>query len=125
MIDWKSVTCLSDITEDVIDSRDLAQVLKSLEGEDEAELDDEQKELLSALQELRDNTSSSGWRYGITFISEDYWEEYCREFADDVGMIDEKSPLSNYIDWGKWADDMQSDYSSIEINGCTYYWQPA
>jgi hypothetical protein len=62
------------------------------------------------------------WEHGEAFIPDDQFEDYARQFADDIGAItgQEGWPL-DYIDWGRAADALKMDYSSIDIEGTTYW----
>ena len=63
-----------------------------------------------------DECENYGWEHGIHFINEYYWEDYCRDFAEDCGYLnmnsnDISNPLESCIDWSKWADLMKISYS--------------
>jgi antirestriction protein len=47
---------------------------------------------------------------------------YAQDFAEDIGAIDRNAgwPLG-CIDWEAAADELKSDYSSIEFDGVTYW----
>lgn len=55
-------------------------------------------------------------------ISDSHFEDYARELAKDIGAISgtEGWPQS-YIDWEQAARELQHDYTSIEIEGTTYW----
>lgn len=58
------------------------------------------------------------WKYGVTFIRDDYFEDYARELAEDIGAIDRDAAWPNsYIDWEAAADALRMDYTSVEIDG--------
>jgi hypothetical protein len=58
---------------EMLDSRDLLEVLEELEAEaEEGPLDEEDAELLKALQELNEEAPSEDWIYGATMIREDH-----------------------------------------------------
>ena len=116
-------------SQDVIDSRDLVELLVKLEqGYDH---DEEVRELIKTLHEIRNECENCGWTYGIGFIRDSYWVEYCKEFAADVGFARRDgngeccNPLYSCIDWDKWAEMMRQDYQSIDIGGVEYYWREA
>jgi hypothetical protein len=139
----ESIDSLSDLTsEDILDSRDLNELLERLEGErdgiaEDGESDDEvaaslkewdedNGELLKALQELRDECEGSGWQHGIGFIRDSYFKDYAQELADDIGAIDKNASWPNTcIDWDKAASELQTDYTSTEIGGIDYWWREA
>lgn len=133
----KNVTCLSDLTGvDIIDSRDLVELIEELEDEQEEAIATETledwecnggAEMLDALRELRRNTepnAGNNWDDGIAFISEDYFETHAQEYADDIGAIDLKAswPLA-HLDWEAAADELKVDYTSCTINGQTYWYR--
>lgn len=62
------------------------------------------------------------WAYGESLISEDYFMEYAEQLATDIGAItnDVSWPLT-CIDWGAAADQLKQDYSSVDVDGSTYY----
>lgn len=136
-IDWTSVGDLA--SEQFIDSRDMEKAIDALEERADWEpddeqtaddnpnpLDDDETALLKTLHEVRDSCGCE-WRYGVTYIRESEWEDYCRELADDCGYTgtgkQDDNPLLNYIDWEGWAEAVRQDYSSIEIDGTTFYYR--
>ena len=58
----------------------------------------------------------------LHLINEDDWKNYCREQGEELYLSD-KNPLFAYIDWDGWADAMSNDYSQIDFDGETYYYQ--
>ena len=105
---------------DILDSRDLEKELKDIETDQERK---------KAIKELKEECQNYGWEYGINFINEDYWEDYCKDFAEDCGYLNMRSdtfnPLESCIDWEKWSDLMKQDYSEIEFDGTWYYYREA
>jgi len=73
---------------------------------------------------LSDEFGSSQWEDGITFVKDYYFEDYAREFAEDIGAIsgDERWPAT-CIDWEKAASELKYDYSSVEFDGETYWYR--
>lgn len=49
------------------------------------------------------------------------WSGYVQELLEDAGEV--KVPHYVVIDWDATAENIQQDYSSIEINGVTYWWR--
>ena len=131
---------------DVLDSRDLQERIEELETELEGltlELDDAEEENdetaisdakqtidewndnnqeeLDELLALKDN-SGAEWRYGITFIAEEDFEEYAQDLASDLYGEEIRNAHWPFdcIDWEKAAASLRMDYSSIDYQGTTY-----
>lgn len=114
----------SDIpTGDIFDSRDVIKRITELElGEDS--LDEYEQEELKGLKELEDEAKgvAPDWEHGATFICDDYFEDYARDLAEDIGAISRDSHWpANCIDWEQAANELRMDYCSIEVDG-TDYW---
>lgn len=134
-----------DNSQDVIDSRNVIARIETLESErldlasavdqavgdaaTEAETtlrdwdNSEEAEELSVLKALaEEGEGSPDWSHGETLIRDSYFEEYAEQLADDIGAIDRTAnwPL-NCIDWGKAADQLKADYSSVDFDGTTYW----
>jgi len=87
------------------------------------EFNDDYGEELTALKSIADECEGYGdWSYGETLIREDYFEDYVRELAEDIGAIpkDSKWPCT-CIDWEQAAEELKQDYTSVDFNGVTYY----
>lgn len=128
-----------DLTNDIIDVRDIIARIEALENDiadlleysTEAdpqwrEYNDELQALLKIMAELE--TVGGGdeqWRgdwYPITLIADSYFKEYAQELAEDCGMInDNASWPNNCIDWDKAARELRMDYTPVTINGFTYW----
>jgi hypothetical protein len=93
---------LDDATaEDVLDSRDLEELIDDLE-EQEAEAEESDGEFehaddLEALRDLREEVGSE-WRHGVTLVSDDHWQEYAEEMAGDIYDKEALGALASYID---------------------------
>ena len=121
---------------DIFDSRDANARIEELEEEQEriadanAELEDgqepeefEDQEELEKLVTFRDEVGSIDWQYGITFIAEDYFKQYAEEYAEEIGAIGENTIWPrDCIDWDEAADELKMDYSSVELDGETFYY---
>jgi hypothetical protein len=103
----------------MIDSRDLLERVSELDARTEDEDDPLDEDETAELAELREIVVAwsdvSDWIYGETFIADDYFEDYARELADDIGAIDRNAswPLT-YIDWTAAAEALQQDYTQYE-----------
>jgi len=112
----------------ILDSRDLLEELKELEEsleffieEGGKEEDFEDLDRIDALKCLQEEIGEEDFEFGATLIPENDFEEYAQEFAEDV--YDIPDTFAFYIDWEKFANDMQMDYSSTEFDGETYWWR--
>lgn len=129
-------------TADVIDSRDVIARIEYLKDSwDEAEEDDHEDYVLSeddwavhlgeedahelvALIALADEAEgyAPDWFYGETLINEDYFEDYARELAEDIGAIDRDAPWPlRHIDWEAAASELLIDYTGVDYDGTTFY----
>lgn len=79
---------------------------------------------IKAIDNLEDEVSSNEWNYGITFIPEDEFEDYCKELCEDCGYISKDFPHWITIDWSDTADNMLQDYNEVEFDGETYLYRP-
>jgi hypothetical protein len=62
------------------------------------------------------------WQYGIALYEEDDMEDYAREYVADVcGELSRDSWLWYDIDWGRVAERLASDMTTVVIEGTTYY----
>lgn len=72
------------------------------------------------LKEQAENHAGDGW-LNCTLISEGKWLDYCREWAYDMGVVERDSHIENFIDWEKYADSCQADFTEIETDGNIFY----
>jgi hypothetical protein len=125
----------SEVTADErLDSRDLIERLEELEALErsldpeqdeeatgEGSFDEDEQEELKALRELA-NAGIEDWPYGAQFIREDKFEDYARELAEDIGAIDDDARWpATCIDWKQAAEELASDFTTVEFMGSTYY----
>lgn len=94
-----------------------------------AEWETDNAEELAELESLLDDLNGMGgdeqWEgdwYPTTLIRDSYFQDYAQELAEECCMIDPnaKWPMT-CIDWEKAARELQWDYSSVEVNGVTYW----
>ena len=108
-------------SDDVIDSRDILDYI--WEHEDNEDF----KEEVEALQKVVDeycNEYDEGLKdleFGVFFIKDDYFEDYMWDYFLECNQVDEA--LECYIDIAAFARDQQYDYSSIDFDGETYWYQ--
>ena len=94
-----------------------------------AEWETDNAEELAELESLLDDLNGMGgdeqWEgdwYPVALIRDSYFQDYAQELAEECGMIDTnaKWPMT-CIDWEQAARELQWDYSSVEVNGVTYW----
>lgn len=131
-----------DSNSDIIDSRDVTERINYLENEiaeyglaraerhasdaevDELEqgIEDCEKELASLRALELQGEGLSDWEYGATLVRDDYFEDYARQTAEDLGLIQEDAAWpACHIDWEAAADSLRMDYTSVEFDGVTYW----
>ena len=79
------------------------------------ELDGIDMDVVQQIRDMLDDTSEDN------FISENYWEAYAAEYADDCLLQGVPQQVASYFDYDSWARDMQYDYTAYTIDGTTYY----
>jgi len=97
--------------------------LIELRDDEDHEFQDYEQEELDALLELESEIGSleECARNGVYFIDEDYFEDYAREFAEDIGAIEsDASWPCTHIDWEAAADDLRMDFTEVDFDGQTY-----
>lgn len=122
----------------IIDLRDLAKELGELRDLTEAEplveearraldadpLDAEQRARLEVLEELERNLGGDLHRFAEnepTAIPEDEFEDYARDFANDIGALPEGAKWpADHIDWKAAADELKQDYRTVDFENVTY-----
>ncbi len=96
--------------------------LENLKSAQDAFTDIEREELdiLRAAEKEID-----GYMHGVTLIHDSYFKNYARDYARDVTgyTTDDNAWPLNCIDWDAAAEQLQSDFTEIMINGETYYYQ--
>jgi hypothetical protein len=122
-------------SDNTIDSRDIIKELDDLESELEVWIEDggEEEEFLEhnpELEELRSvneqgESYGSDWEYGCTLINAHYWIEYCEDLVKELGELPDDLPwyLESNIDWKGVAQDLESDYTTLEVAGRTFYFR--
>ena len=126
-----------DLSADTIDTRDIIarfEELEQLQSNHQADptgghFSDEDALELASLTELLAELDGMGgdeqWRgdwYPVLLVCDNYFQTYAQELAIDIGaMRDDPQWPYNCIDWEEAAQELQSDYSSVEVNGFTYW----
>lgn len=136
-------------TDDIIDVRDVIERYEELAGllgeegalsdldeqtvtsaDGETDLTDEAEEfkrLEGLLDNLRGNGGDHQWKgawYPAALIHESYFEDYARQYAEDVGAIEREDAWPcNHIDWGAASADLRQDYSDVDFDGEEYLYR--
>jgi len=128
-----------DNRQDVIDSRDVIERIKTLtderdsfepadveEGETPetwADNNPDDAEELKALESLAAEASGAAdWKYGEAMIRDSYFKEYAQQLADDIGAINKAAEWpNNCIDWDEAAELLQQDYWTVDFDGVQYW----
>lgn len=108
--------------DDVIDVRDIIARYEEIEDTEAADELEELATLTGILSELDGMGGDEQWRgdwYPVTLIRNSYFENAMDEMLDDIGELPKDLPyyLSITVDYHA----LQMDYSSIEIDGVTYW----
>jgi hypothetical protein len=140
---------MSEFTQydDTIDSRDIEERIKELreeldidengepneydEGDEKPEaladdvrdeLEEELRELLELKQDIED-ASGDRCEYGITLIADSYFEDYAREYAEDIhgSALSEAAWPFDSIDWESAASGLRRDYTEVEWGGYSFW----
>jgi hypothetical protein len=125
-----------DLTDDIIDVRDIIARFEELEEEllaafnEQQELEDgedaaEFNNLLVILEELKGNGGDEQWRgdwYPVTLIRDSYFTQYAQELAEDIGAVKADAQWPHTcIDWEHAARELQYDYTAVDIGDLTYW----
>jgi hypothetical protein len=126
-------------TGDIIDVRDVITRVEWLEqeielwpeddkeSEEHGEREEELKKLTSFLEDLQGYGGDHQWRgnwYPVVLINDSHFEAYAQEYAEETGAINANASWpNNCIDWEKAANELQTDYSSVEFDGETYWYR--
>jgi len=114
-----------------MDLRDLAKELEDLSDRfayDPSSLTEDEKERIAALHKLEKGLGCSLEEQAEAdpyFIAGADFEDYAREQAEDMYGKELKSSKwpFNCIDWSEAADELMSDYLSVDFDGETYYYR--
>jgi hypothetical protein len=116
-----------DLTADVIDVRDIIERYEALEDAADGLPDAEERcQLAAILDELKGKGGDEKWRgdwYPVTLIANEHFEDHARELLEDCGTIPRDLPWFVAIDWETTAQHIQGDYTSIDIDGVTYWYR--
>ena len=112
-----------------LDTRDLDkrrdELKEEREGLDSSRVGEQEaiREIETEIEEIDEIESyCEDFIHGGTLIPERDFEDYAREFAEDIGAIGDDQQWPNYcIDWRRAARDLSMDYSLVEYQGVDYY----
>ena len=119
-----------DNTADYIDTRDVQQRIWYLEFLDDPETFEspEDRDLwadeIDELAQLRELVSELPGEAndGYTLVRETAFEDYARQYAEDIGAISSDATWpAQCIDWEQAADELRMDFTPVQFNGVTYY----
>jgi hypothetical protein len=121
-----------DLTADIIDVRDIIARIEELEQEqpdDDAARDwtgaQELADLIALMSELEGMGGDEQWQgdwYPVTLIRDSYFQTYAQKLAEDIGAVKADAQWPHTcIDWEQAARELRYDYSSVDIDGVTYW----
>ena len=67
-----------------------------------------------------ENELGSEFKYGVTLVDVDDWEEYVEELLEDIGYIPKDFPSWTEIDWESTANNVKVDYIEVTYQGNSY-----
>ena len=108
--------------DDVIDSREIIGRIEELESNDHSTKSEDDE--LAVLQEMAEEGSSYSvdWELGETLIRDSYFTNYAQELADDIGAVNQDVNWPNsHIDWDAAADELKTNYTTIDFDGVSYW----
>lgn len=82
------------------------------------DFDSDEAEELAELEELE--SEISGFMHGETMIPERDFEQYARQYADDIGDCDDDRWPYCCIDWKQAAEELAMDFSTVTYQGTDY-----
>jgi hypothetical protein len=86
----------------------------------------EEEEELFQLTRLQDQSEgyADDWNHGAQLISDDYFQKYAEQLADDLGYTGGGKTDSwpfTCIDWEQAAEELQQDYTQVDFDGSAYW----
>lgn len=109
---------------DGFDSREVIERIAELDAIEEPDEYDVAE--LAALRALAAEVEPycADWQYGEQFIRDDRFEDHAQQLAEDIGAIPTEAAWpATYIDWTAAAAALRQDYTSVEIDGETYWYR--
>lgn len=114
----------------MLDTRILISEIREMVADEDSpdhdlyrELDEYDRNRVDAIRELLQEIGSYAYD-GLTLIPEDDFEDYAREYAEDVGAFnDDSSWPYTCIDWEAAANELRTDYTCITFDGEDYLYR--
>ena len=75
------------------------------------------------INELESDIDNGEWKYGVTLIEEDEFEDFVEQDLEDCGYIPKDFPKWIEIDWKTTANNVRQDYSEVVYAGNTYLYR--
>jgi antirestriction protein len=100
---------------DVVMDEDMNDYLPDADPADIAEF-----KMLRDFQKECEDTFSD-WQWGEYIYSDSYFPTHARELFEEMGDVPTNQWPYRCIDWEQAANELQSDYTSVEINGVTFW----
>ncbi|MCP3017435.1 hypothetical protein [Cupriavidus basilensis] len=113
---------LTRAKEKFAESEDALVDAESARASAREDFDQDMQDELKVLRELAEQGEGYGdWAGGETLIRREYFPEYARQFAEDIGAInrDARWPLQ-HIDWEAAADELEDGYTVIDFDGTDF-----
>ena len=129
---------LGSFKADTIDSRDLverlSEVIDLLDEVDEDQISadsadeiaelHEERDALEEIVETIDGYGGDNAADGVQLIRNSYFVLFAQAFAEEIGRIEGDADWPyTHIDWEGAADELQMDFTSVEINGQDYWFR--
>ena len=118
-INLEDVIQVEDLTDRIEELEDCQNDDGIIEDEDEAKEFEALKSLIDDLQGMGGDHQWRGDWYPASLIRDSYFNDAMDELVEDIGDIPKDLPcyLSITVDYVA----LQQDYSSVEVNGVTYW----
>lgn len=110
---------------DIVDLRDVLKRYTEILSRPEVDREEWEFDYLANVDELK-GEFHQGLEWAAKnepiMILESYFEDYARDFAEDIEAIQNAGEWPNYcIDWERAARDLAMDFGAVEFGGFTYY----
>lgn len=105
------------------DMKEAEEAVKNWEDGEEAK---ELATLESLLADIRGCGGDHQWHgdwYPVTLIHENYFVEAMKVLVQDVGDLPRDIPDYIEIDWDATAENLRTDYSSVDFDGQEYWYR--